>query len=195
VLGTLAANSVFNVLNPEKVGRLPLPMDTRYAVEGPDGPLGIEIEAFDVPGKVALYLEDESKGENFGTEKGDTIGLKVTDVATGKSFYYIPGCADVDGPLGERLSGAELVFFDGTLFTDNEMVDQGLSHKTGQRMGHISMSGPEGSMAKFEPLNVARKIYVHINNSNPVLDDNSPERVQVEQNGWEVAHDGMEVRL
>jgi pyrroloquinoline quinone biosynthesis protein B len=87
------------------------------------------------------------------------------------------------------------VFFDGTLYTDDEMIRQGLMQKTGARMGHMSISGSEGSIAAFEPLNVARKIYVHINNSNPVLDDNSPERRATEAAGWEVGYDGMEIHL
>lgn len=195
VMATVDANSVFNVLNPEKVTRTILAMDEPTALVGAGRDLGVTVEAFDVPGKVALYLEDASKGDSFGTEKGDTIGLKVTETASGKSFYYIPGCADVDAPLAGRLRGAELVFFDGTLFTDDEMVSQGLSQKTGRRMGHISMSGPDGSIARFRDLDVTRKIYVHINNSNPALDDNAPERSEVEQAGWIVAHDGLEVRL
>ncbi|MCH9808216.1 MAG: pyrroloquinoline quinone biosynthesis protein PqqB [Alphaproteobacteria bacterium] len=195
VLGTVNANSVFNVLNPEKVDRIELAMDTPTALRGGGSDIGITIEAFDVPGKVALYLEDASKGQSFGTEKGDTIGLKVTDTANGKSFYYIPGCADVDEPLAERIRGADLVMFDGTLYTDDEMIAQGLSHKSGQRMGHISMSGDAGSVAALKDLGVARKIYVHINNSNPALDDNSPERKAVEAAGWEVSYDGMEVEL
>lgn len=195
VMATLNANSVFNVCNPEKVERLILPMDKAQSLEGASGPTGITIEAFDVPGKVALYLEDASKGENFGTVPGDTIGLRISDSKTGKAFYYVPGCATVDEPLAQRLKGAELVFFDGTLFTDTEMLDQGLSHKTGARMGHMSMSGPDGSMAAFAKLDVARKVYVHINNSNPALDDNSPERAEITKAGWVVSHDGMEVEL
>ena len=94
-----------------------------------------------------------------------------------------------------RLKGASLVFFDGTLFTDDEMLEQGLMNKTGARMGHISMSGAAGSIAAFSKLGVGRLIYVHINNSNPVLDENSPERKATEGAGWEVGYDGMEVRL
>ena len=75
------------------------------------------------------------------------------------------------------------------------MIRQGLMQKTGARMGHISISGPEGSIAAFKDLNVARKVYVHINNSNPVLDDNSPERKATEKSGWEVGYDGMEITL
>lgn len=195
VMATINANSVFNVLNPEKVARRVLDLGTPTALTCEERDIGITVEAFDVPGKVALYLEDVSKGDSFGTETGDTIGLKVSDPASGKSFFYIPGCAEVDAPLAARLSGAQLVFFDGTLFTDDEMVAQGLSQKTGRRMGHISMSGPDGSMARFADLSVARKIFVHINNSNPALDDHSPERKSVEAAGWEVGFDGMEVRL
>ncbi|MEQ8823627.1 MAG: pyrroloquinoline quinone biosynthesis protein PqqB [Filomicrobium sp.] len=195
VMATVNANSVFNVLNPEKVDRIELPVAQPIPLSGGGVDIGLTFEAFDVPGKVALYLEDASKGDNFGTEQGDTIGLKITETATGKSFFYIPGCAAVDGPLADRLRGAELVFFDGTLYTDDEMIAQGLSQKSGARMGHISMSGPEGSVAAFEPLDVARKVYVHINNSNPVLDDNSAERKAVEKAGWIVSHDGMEVHL
>ena len=86
------------------------------------------------------------------------------------------------------------MFFDGTLYTDDEMLVQGLMPKTGNRMGHISISGPEGSIAAFRDLGVARKIYVHINNSNPVLDELSPERRATERAGWEVGFDGMEIR-
>ena len=91
--------------------------------------------------------------------------------------------------------GAPLVMFDGTLYTDDEMLQQGLMPKTGARMGHISMSGPDGSVAAFKDLNIPQKIYVHINNSNPVLNENSPERKAVEEAGWKVGYDGMEVRL
>jgi pyrroloquinoline quinone biosynthesis protein B len=119
----------------------------------------------------------------------------VEEPASGRHFYYIPGCAEVDGELAERIKGAPLIFFDGTLYTDDEMIRQGLMQKTGARMGHMSISGPQGSIEAFKTLGVGRKIYVHINNSNPVLDDNSSERKATEASGWEVGYDGMEVRL
>lgn len=195
VLATLAANSIFNVMNPDIVPRKTLPLDKAITIASPSEELGVTIKAFPVPGKVALYLEDESQGPDFGTQDGDTIGLEITNNDTGKTFYYVPGCADVDETLASRLKNAELVLFDGTLYTDDEMLAQGLSHKTGKRMGHISISGSEGSIAAFEPLNVQRKIYVHINNSNPVLDENTPERKATEQAGWEIGYDGMEITL
>jgi pyrroloquinoline quinone biosynthesis protein B len=126
---------------------------------------------------------------------GDTIGLEVRDDTSGKAFFYIPGCASVDAGLAARLQGAALVFFDGTLFTDNEMIDAGLSTKTGRRMGHISISGSNGSMAAFAGLGVARKVYVHINNSNPVLDERGPQHAAARQAGWEIGYDGMEITL
>jgi pyrroloquinoline quinone biosynthesis protein B len=194
VMETLAANSIFNVLAGSVVARHHLPMNQPVALSGPDGPTGITVEAFDVPGKVALYLEDSSAGGNFGSRSGDTIGLKVSAPESGRHFYYIPGCAELDEPLRGRLRGAPLVFFDGTLYTDDEMLQQGLMPKTGARMGHMSMSGPAGSMEAFKDLNIPRKIYVHINNSNPVLNETSPQRHAAERAGWEVGYDGMEVR-
>ena len=194
VLATIDANSVFNVCNPEIVPRLRLPLDQPQAITDQGDDLGLTVEAFAVPGKIALFLEDTSDQASFGSREGDTIGLKVTETATGRYFYYVPGCAEVDPPLADRLRGAPLVFFDGTLFTDDEMIRQGLLNKTGARMGHISISGSNGSIAAFKDLGVKRKIYVHINNSNPVLDDNSSERKVAETAGWEVGYDGMEIR-
>ena len=195
VLATLNANSIFNVCAPDKVPRIALPLDKPLVLTGAGVDLGLTVEAFAVPGKIALFLEKGDDSGNYGSRDGDTIGLQVTEAATGKSFFYIPGCAEVDPPLADRIKGASLIFLDGTLFTDKEMIDQGLSHKTAQRMGHISVSGPEGSIAALKPLNVKRRIYVHINNSNPILDENSEARKVVDAAGWEVGFDGMEVVL
>ncbi|MGE0024695.1 MAG: pyrroloquinoline quinone biosynthesis protein PqqB [Hyphomicrobium sp.] len=202
VLKTLAENSVFNVLDASVVPRREVKLGAATRIEGAgvditgaERDTGLVVEAFAVPGKIALYLESGAAGDNYGSREGDAIGLKVSAPATGKSFFYVPACAMVDDELAARLKGAPLVFFDGTLYTDDEMIRQGLMKKTGQRMGHISISGPEGSIAALEPLGVTRKIYVHINNSNPVLDDTSPERRATEAAGWEVGFDGMEIRL
>ena len=197
VLDVLADNSIFEVLNPDLVKRETMVLGQSFAVVGPSGPVGLTIEAFTVPGKIPLYLEDEEKGTggSFGTEEGDTVGLKVTDDASGKHFFFIPGCSGLDDPLRERLNGAPLLFFDGTLYTNDEMIVQGLMQKTGDRIGHMNMSGPKGTLEQMAPLGIARKIFIHINNSNPVLRDDSPERAAVEAAGWEVSYDGMEVRL
>jgi pyrroloquinoline quinone biosynthesis protein B len=195
VLGVLAENSIFDVLDGGLVKRVAMEFGRPFAVEGPSGPVGISVEAFPVPGKVPLYLEDETAKGNFGSQEGDTAGLKVTDTAAGRHFFYIPGCARLDDALRAQLKGAPVLFFDGTLYANDEMIAQGLLNKTGERIGHMNMSGSAGSVAELAPLGIARKIFIHINNSNPVLREGSPERVAVEGAGWEVAYDGMEVRV
>ncbi|HJZ17625.1 MAG TPA: pyrroloquinoline quinone biosynthesis protein PqqB [Stellaceae bacterium] len=194
VLAVIAANPIFHVLAPDCVERVELPLDRRIELEGASGPSGVAVVAFAVPAKVPLYLE--TAGQDPGiAEEGDAVGLQIIDSGTGKSFFFIPGCAVMTDPLRRRLTGSELVFFDGTLWRDDEMIRLGVGNKTGRRMGHISMSGEDGAIAAFRDLGVKRRIFIHINNSNPVLLDDSPERHAAEAAGWEIAYDGMEVRL
>jgi pyrroloquinoline quinone biosynthesis protein B len=94
-----------------------------------------------------------------------------------------------------RICGSTVLFMDGTLWRDDEMIQQGVGSKTGRRMGHVSMSGPEGAIARLAPLSLGRRIFIHINNTNPVLLADSPERALLERAGWEVAYDGMELSL
>jgi pyrroloquinoline quinone biosynthesis protein B len=190
----LAENRIFSVLNPEFVKRRALPLGTRTPISTAAGaPTGLEIEAYPVPGKPALYMEGQ--GLEIGKETGDTIGLHVTEPKTGASFHYVPGCARLSPALADRLRDAPLVLFDGTLWRDDEMITAGLGVKTGQRMGHMPISGPTGSMAQLEPLGIQRKVFIHINNTNPVLAEDSPERRAAENAGWEVGQDGMDITL
>ena len=194
VLAVIAANPIFHVLAPDCVERVELPLDRRIELEGASGPSGVAVVAFAVPAKVPLYLE--TAGQDPGiAEEGDAVGLQIINSGTGKSFFFIPGCAVMTDRLRRRLAGSELVFFDGTLWRDDEMIRLGVGNKTGRRMGHISMSGEDGAIAAFRDLGVKRRIFIHINNSNPVLLDDSPERQLAEAAGWEIAYDGMEVRL
>jgi pyrroloquinoline quinone biosynthesis protein B len=195
VHAALSGNSVFNVLNPAVVARRILPLDQPTDAAAFDGSgLGLRISAFAVPGKVALYLENEEAGPGFGTQSGDTIGLEVR-ADERRRFFYLPACAQLSPELAARLRGAPLVFFDGTLWQDDEMISLDVGTKTGRRMGHMSISGEDGSLEAFASLGVQRRIYVHINNTNPILIAGSPERLQVGAAGWEVAYDGMETRL
>jgi pyrroloquinoline quinone biosynthesis protein B len=195
VHGVLAANSIFQVLSPECVARRRLPLGASTALTTQAGDdSGLAIEAFTVPGKVPLWLEHH--GEDPGiAEGGHTIGLEVTEPGSGARMLFIPGCASLTPRLVERLRGASLIFFDGTLWRDDEMLRAGVGTKTGRRMGHMSMSGEDGVIAGFRGLGVVRKVFIHINNTNPVLLEDSPERAEAESAGWIVAHDGMEVRL
>jgi pyrroloquinoline quinone biosynthesis protein B len=195
VLDVLASNSIFDVLDASLVARRPMTLGRPFAVEGPGGPVGLEVEAFPVPGKVALYLEDAEAGEGFGTQEGDTVGLKVMESGSGRHFFFIPGCSRLDDATRERLKGAPLLFFDGTLYTNDEMIVQGLMNKTGDRIGHMNMSGANGTMETFRDLGVKRKIFIHINNSNPALREDSAERAAIEASGWEVAYDGLAIRI
>lgn len=195
IQATLRENAVFNVLNPTVVARRTLALEERLAVTAFDGAgLGLQVTAFAVPGKVALYMENDKAGPGFGTQSGDTIGLEIR-ADEKRRFFYLPACASLSPELVARLRGAPLVFFDGTLWQDDEMISMGVGTKTGRRMGHMSIGGEDGSLAAFAALGVQRRIFVHINNTNPILIAGSPERLQVEAAGWEVAYDGMETRL
>lgn len=197
VMDVLDANPIFRVLNPRYVERRLLAPGETIGLESPHGPMGILIETFAVPGKVALFMEDEgAKDGNFGTEEGDTIGLRISDAKNpASSFFYIPGCAKVDAPLRARLKNATCLLFDGTVFTDDEMPKAGVGAKTGARMGHIHISGSDGSIAALSDLGIARRIFVHINNTNPILREGSAEERMVKESGWEVSHDCMEIEL
>ncbi len=194
VLAVIAANPIFGVLSPDCVKKLELPLGERIKLAGTSGASGLAVLPFAVPAKVPLYLETAGEEPSL-TEEGDSVGLEITETATGKSLFFIPGCAAMTGRLRERLSRSALVFFDGTLWQDDEMIRLGVGEKTGRRMGHISMSGESGAIAAFRDLGVRRRIFIHINNSNPVLLEDSPERNIAESAGWEIAYDGMEVRL
>jgi pyrroloquinoline quinone biosynthesis protein B len=196
ILSILAANSIFNVLNPDYVARRSLVLDTPFEVADRDGKgTGVVMEAFAVPGKVALHQEDASAGPGFGTKPEDTIGIRISTTDGARHFFYVPACARMTDELAKRLSDAPLVFFDGTLWHDDEMIAAGVGIKTGARMGHISVNGADGAMAAFAALNVERKIFIHINNTNPILVGDSAERTALRGAGWEVAHDGMDIRL
>lgn len=194
VLATLRANSIFDVLAPDAVRRQPIRLDEPFALEPPDGAARLECEAFAVPGKVALYLEQAGQVD-FGSRPDDNIGLIVREQGTNAAFAFLPGCAEVTRDLKARLDGLPLLFFDGTLYRDDEMIRSGEGIKTGQRMGHISMSGPGGAIEAFADANIERKMFIHINNTNPVLLRDSPERRAVEAAGWGVAADEMEFAL
>ena len=196
VLQVLEANSIFNVLNPAFVQRHAVSLGRPFELMKPGGDGGgIVVAPFAAPGKVALWLEDESKGADFGSVEEDTIALEVKDKSGGKSFFYIPACAKLPPDLAARIDGADLIFFDGTLWVDDEMIRDGVGVKTGKRMGHMSLSGADGTLEAFKKLKIKRKVFIHINTTNPILLADSEERKTVEAAGWEVAYDGMRIEI
>jgi pyrroloquinoline quinone biosynthesis protein B len=195
VLSILNSNSIFNVLNEKNVPRRPIEVNETFEPTLPDGsPSGIEILPFAVPGKSAWYLEGKDHPAG-GDGTGDTLGLRVSDRATGKYLYFLAACAHVTDDLKSRLAGASLIFFDGTVWRDDELIAAGLGNKTGQGMGHIAMSGTNGAIEALAGLDIDRKIFLHINNSNPALLRYSAEREIVERAGWQIPADGTEITL
>jgi pyrroloquinoline quinone biosynthesis protein B len=181
----IAANALFRALDPEFVVRSTIQLEAPFELTK-----GIEATLFAVPGKVPLFMEDGDP--DLGLEGEHTVGVEMR--STGKRVYYVPGCGRVTAKLADRLKGADLVFFDGTVFLDDEMIRTGTGMKTGQRMGHIAMSGPDGSLEALSRLDIGRVVYVHINNTNPVWREGT-ERRAVEMRGFAVGHDGMEIVL
>lgn len=187
VLDVLKENRIFDALNADLVPRVAVEMNKPFPLVG-----DLTAELFPVPGKVPLYMEDGTP--EIGQEGETTVGVRI-NTGDDVSLFYVPGCAFISPAVREHLKNAPLVLFDGTLWTDDEMVRYGVGQKTGKRMGHISLDGPDGSIAAFADLNVGRKVFVHINNTNPILVHGSPERLKAEAAGWEIAHDGMELVL
>lgn len=180
----LAANPMLAALDPRLVARRPVALEQDF-----DLAPGLVARLFAVPGKVPLYLEGERVETELMGEQ--TVGVELA--AGGRRVFYIPGCASVPGWLRDRIAGADALLFDGTLWTDDEMLRAGLGAKTGRRMGHVPVSGPGGSLEALRDLALGARIYVHLNNSNPLVDPASPERAQVQAAGWQVGHDGMEI--
>jgi pyrroloquinoline quinone biosynthesis protein B len=195
VLDILGDNSIFNVLGENNVKRRPIEIDQPFEPALPDGsPSGIEVLAFPVPGKGAWYLNGKAHPTG-GDSAGDTLGLRIANKASGKYFFFLAACARVTDDLKQRIKGAPLVFFDGTVWRDDELIAAGLGQKTGQGMGHIAMSGKDGAIESLAGLDIARKVFLHINNSNPVLLNGSDERRHAEHAGWQVPSDGTEITL
>lgn len=185
ILNLLTENRVFDAVSREKVGRHYLKIGTQFELLP-----GLTAQVFPVPGKVPLFMEGETVQTDLVGEQ--TVGVRLSDGA--KVAYYIPGCADVTPDLLTILGDADHVFFDGTLWADDEMITSGTGVKTGRRMGHISISGQDGSIAKLAGLS-ASKTFVHLNNTNPVWQPGGEERAYVQSHGWTVAADGMEIVL
>jgi pyrroloquinoline quinone biosynthesis protein B len=185
---TLAAvqnNPVFGVLAAELVARVPVLIGEPFPVAR-----GLQAELFSVPGKLPLYLEGENPA--LAAETGANVGVELS--AADKRIIYVPGAAGVTPAMRARFARADVIFFDGTVFTDDEMIRSSTGTKTGRRMGHMPIEDKEGSLAVLADLR-CRRIFIHVNNTNRILVAGSPERNKVEQAGWEVAEDGLKVVL
>jgi pyrroloquinoline quinone biosynthesis protein B len=184
-LSVIDGNSVFGVLPSAVVARRAISPGETYVLPG-----HLRAEFFTVPGKAPLYAEGEDP--ETMSETAGNMGVELC--AGGARLAYVPGAAAVTADMLARLARADVVLFDGTLFRDDEMIATKTGSKTGRRMGHMPIDGLGGSLRALDGLK-ARRIYVHINNTNPILVEGSPERARVSSHGWEVAEDGLEVVL
>lgn len=126
---------------------------------------------------------------------GDNIGLRITDTLGGKSVFYAPGLGAITPAVDAAMRAADVLLVDGTFWTEDEMITLGLSKKPASQMGHLAQSGPGGMIAVLDDMPATRKILIHINNSNPILREDSPERAILTAHGIEVATDTMEICL
>lgn len=184
VLGVLDADSrllpVTQAFSEVQVTELPLDQEVRLRYrDGSDA--GIGVTAFAVPGDPPRFARQEVAGH--------TVGLLLR--GTGGAAAFVPGCGALGPALLDRLAGAELLLFDGTFWSDTELVDLGIATRTARQMDHLPISGDDGSLALLRALPCRRRVYTHINNSNPILVEDSPERRAVEAAGLVVGDDGM----
>ena len=179
----VAANAMFGAMSA--MTRCAINPGEKFMLAG-----NIEASLFTVPGKLPLYLEGDDP--EIGTESAVNVGIELA--RDGARLIFVPGAAAVTGAMRERFRQADAILFDGTLFTDDEMLRTGTGQKTGRRMGHMPIDGEGGTLQALDGLN-RRRIFIHINNTNPIQIDGSAERAKVEAAGWQVAEDGMEIVL
>lgn len=179
----VAANAMYGAMT--SMSRRAVNPGERFMLAG-----DIEATLFMVPGKLPLYLEGEAP--EVDTESAANVGIELH--RDGARLVFVPGAAALTERMRERFARADVILFDGTLFTDDEMVRTHTGQKTGRRMGHMPIDGDGGSLQALDGLS-ARRIFVHINNTNPVLIDGSVQRRKAESAGWQIAEDGMEIVL
>ena len=187
VLELLSENPIFAVLDPDLVSRHELTPGQAVCLPG-----GLSVWPFAVPGKPPLY--EERKNVAGHRPSNFTLGLRLKDT-DGKTVVYIPSCASIENELLDMIGMPEVLFFDGTLWTDDEMIAASVGSKTARDMGHMPLSGPDGSLAALKGLRCGRKYLVHVNNTNPLNCPSSQERRLADAAGWAVAWDGMEISL
>ena len=170
------------------------PVKWEPVVPGRDVPLGdgLSYRAFDVPTTKRARF---GPGEGAAETGGRVVGYRLSDERTGGALVYLPAVQQLTAPVHGQFAGCSCLLVDGTCWHDDELIRLGVAGKTAREMGHLPISGPGGSLAQLSPLPINRKIYTHINNTNPILLEDAPERRILEQHGMEVAVDGLELQV
>jgi len=183
-------NPLFNILGHYcgvNWHRVPIEAGNRFDVIGGDH---LEFTSVALKSKAPPYSPHRDN-----PHEGDNIGMRVRDTRSGKTLFYAPGLGEIEPHIVPYLAEADCILVDGTFWTDDEMVTLGISKKRARDIGHLPQSGPGGMIEVLKPLKAARKILIHINNTNPILNDDSPERARLAAEGIEVAYDGMDITL
>ena len=167
------------------VDRHALPLDGSVHVPGIDG---IRFTPLALTSKAPPYSDHRND-----PHPGDNIGLLIEDDTSGKSVFYAPGLGAIEPHVEAALRKADCVLVDGTFWRADEMIELELSHKTAADMGHLPQAGEGGMIAVLDGVKARRKVLIHINNTNPILDDDSEQRALLARHGIEVAFDGMEI--
>jgi pyrroloquinoline quinone biosynthesis protein B len=166
------------------------PVEWRPVVPGTSVPMsdGLSYRAFDVP---------TTKRPRFGAAgaTGRVVGYRLTDERSGRALVYLPCVQELTTAVRAELDDCACLLIDGTCWRDDELIRLGLAGKTARAMGHLPIDGPGGSLGQLSALPIERTIYIHINNTNPILLEDAPERRIVEQHGMEVAVDGLELKI
>ena len=199
--GFTEGNALYRTLQrfPEQVTWRPLKLGREEALAGADGRAsGLVVEAVAAPGKPPIHLElglELGRPVRPAPDPEDNVGLRIREESTGRRLAYFPAAGGVTAAVAEALGDADCVFFDGTFWSSDELPGQGLGTKRAEDMAHLPIGGPGGSLAALRGLAAARRVYIHVNNTNPVLRDDGEEREESSAAGWEIAWDGMEVTL
>ena len=190
--GFTEGNVLYRTLQrfPGQVTWRTLEPDKGMELSGLDGrPSGLVVKAVPAPGKPPIHLEGPA-----APDPADNIGVLIREPATGKRVAYFSAAAAVTPAMRDAFDGADCLFFDGTFWASDELIALGLGDKRAEQMAHLPVGGKQGSLEALASVR-ARRIYIHINNTNPLLRPGSPERGKAEAGGWEIAYDGMEVDL
>ena len=192
-LGFTEGNMLYRTLErfPSQVTWRPLQLGREEALAGGDGrESGLVVEAVAVPGKLPIHLEGTA-----AADPEDNVGLRIREATTGRRLAYFPAVGGLTEGVRTALADADCVFFDGTFWASDELPALGLGTKRAEDMAHLPVGGTQGSLAALRALRARRRIYIHVNNTNPLLREDSAERTQADAAGWEIAWDGMEVTL
>ena len=191
--GFTEGNRLYRTLQrfPDQVTWRSLKLGREEELSAPGGRAsGLWVEAVPVPGKAPVHLEGAGPAD-----PEDSVGFRVRETRTGRVLAYLSGVGGPTPAVARALDGADCVFFDGTFWAEDELPSRGLGTKRAAEMAHWPIGGPGGSLEALASCRASRRVYIHVNNTNPILREDSPEHLAVRAAGWEVARDGMEVAL